>query len=533
MIKRETAAPQASVVVSIGGDLFLLNELKAVVEPLEGDERYLPATCSLNGQFARELLQPTNSRLIYDDDTWPSEFLEVLIFPRSKGDYTGLSATVRELPGDLTLPVGPYILHSTTGRVYSVLKLYDDYNNAFVGGVVPDGSFRYKWLQCSNKIPVPPRYSSDQDPKLPLNGLRFGVKDVIDVAGLETGNGSKCHRELYPPRESTSICIQKLIDAGAIMVGKMRCCQWCDGQDPLERLEEVTPTNPRGDTFQKPSASSSGSAAGCASYEWLDFTVGTDTGGSVRHPAGVNGLYGIRPSHGSMESSGLVCTALMDTPGVFARAAHIAEAVTKVMMTESQEHRLTNSTRFKLLYVVEPEVSENETPKFFSRAGQGPETATPAGQIMEKFVQALEENLECKRQETDIFGLWKATHPECTSDDMLKETNDVYKNIVYGQLSRDVVQPFSREYEDRYGRKPFIEANTMARLEHGASVSDAELQTSIRAFDAFAGWVNRVLLPRPSTHGDGIEEIPLQDEVRSGLLEWVLSVLLELLLWLP
>lgn len=78
-------------------------------------------------------------------------------------------------------------------------------------------------------------YSPAPSAARPLSGLRFGVKDAIDVAGLETGCGSKCCRELYPPKESTAECIKNLTDAGAVMVGKMRCCQWCDGQDPLER----------------------------------------------------------------------------------------------------------------------------------------------------------------------------------------------------------------------------------------------------------------------------------------------------------
>lgn len=410
------------------------------------------------------------------------------------------------MPNDVLLLAGPYVVHTSTGYVYSVLKLCEDYNNAFVGGALKDGPSRYRRLRFTDRIPVPSKmYYRDPTTDHPLKGLRFGVKDTIDIAGLQTGNGSKCCRELYPPSKVTAACIDRLVSAGAIMVGKMRCCQWGDGQDPLERLEEVTPTNPRGDTFQKPSASSSGSAAGCASYEWLDFTIGSDTGGSVRHPAGVNGIYGIRPSLGSMDSSGLVCTDLMDTPGIFARSASVAEAVCKVMMEDVTQASSVagGNTRYNLLYAVEAESAEpTETPKFFSRDGHGPEAVTSAGEIMESFVQRLEEFLGCKRQEVCIFDLWKKTHPKGTSGDLLKATGDVYKNIVYGQLSRDVVQPFTREYIQRFGKQPFIEANTKARLDYGASVSDADLQASIDAFKSFADWVNQALLPQPSDDGE-------------------------------
>lgn len=85
-------------------------------------------------------------------------------------------------------------------------------------------------------IAVPSRLSHPPpSPQKPLSGLRFGVKDVIDIAGLETGCGSADYRAFYPPRTKTAACIQRLVDAGAVMVGKMRCCQWCDGQDPMER----------------------------------------------------------------------------------------------------------------------------------------------------------------------------------------------------------------------------------------------------------------------------------------------------------
>lgn len=434
-------------------------------------------------------------------------YLAILTYKTTtKEENTGSEHVIYHLSNDVLLLAGPYIVHTSTGCVYSVLKLCEDYNNAFVGGVLRDGPSRFKWLQSTNRIPVPSKmYYNDPTPELPLKGLRFGVKDAIDVAGLETGNGSKCYRELYPHCKSTATCVDRLISAGAIMLGKMRCCQWCDGQDPLERLEEVTPTNPRGDTFQKPSGSSSGSAAGCASYEWLDFTIGTDTGGSVRHPAGVNGLYGIRPSLGSMESSGLVCTAFMDTPGVFARSAEVAEAVCKVMMKDEITAPLAahEKLRYKLLYIVEPTSSEpTETPKFFSRGGLGPESSTAAGKVLERFVQRLEDHLGCKRQEVCVFDLWKETHPEGTSEDLLEATSDIYQNIVYGQLYRDVVQPFSLQYEQRYGKKPFIEAITQARLEHGANVSDDDLESSIKSLKSFAGWVNQTLLPQPTADGE-------------------------------
>lgn len=71
--------------------------------------------------------------------------------------------------------------------------------------------------------------------------MRFAVKDVIDIKGLETACGSKCFGSLYPPKLSTAPFIRKLVRAGAVLVGKLRCTQFCDGQDPLERLLFLVP----------------------------------------------------------------------------------------------------------------------------------------------------------------------------------------------------------------------------------------------------------------------------------------------------
>lgn len=413
-----------------------------------------------------------------------------------------------KVPDSASVPDGRYVLQSSSGRVFEVLSLEDDFNNAFVGGAIRAGLDRYKWLDATNKIPVP-SINFHQGPRdLPLKGLKFAVKDTIDIAGLETGNGSQCYRAMYPPRDETAACVKRLTDAGAVLLGKLRCCQFGDGQDPLERLEEATPTNPRGDGFQKPSGSSSGSAAACASYDWLDFTVGTDTGGSVRHPAAVNGVYGIRPSHGAMQSAGLVAADVFDTPGVFARSARLAEAVCGVMLRdELRAYPGREKFRYRLLYAVEPEDAEpTDAPKFFARKQTSRQGYTPAEQIMEKFVEALEQYLGCRRQEVCVFDLRKETHPSGTPDDLLQATGDMYKNIVYNQLSQNVIEPFRREYVARHGKMPFIEQSTSRRLAYGASVSESEMQASFQALEAFSGWINDVLLPRPSSFSNGADD---------------------------
>ncbi|KAK6212264.1 hypothetical protein LQW54_005395 [Pestalotiopsis sp. IQ-011] len=496
--------------------LYLLDELKTIVEHVEGEDRFIPV-CSLplvedpsNPIDGIQVISSTLRTFFFNarDENLPAEFLDVQFTGKSQENWLsvpfGYPGIYFKVPDDASVLDGSYVLQASTGRVFSVSSLEDDFNNAFVGGSLRDGSDRYKWLDITNKIPVPSISLHRGPTDLLLKGLKFAVKDTIDIAGLETGSGSKCYRGLYSPRDETAACVKRLTDAGAVLLGKLRCCQFGDGQDPLERLEEVTPTNPRGDGFQKPSGSSSGSAAACASYGWLDFTVGTDTGGSVRHPAAVNGVYGIRPSCGAMESAGLVAADVFDTPGVFARSARLAEVVCNVMLRdELRAYPDYKKLRYRLIYAVEPEDAEpTDAPKFFARKQTSRQEPTPAEQIMEKFVAALENYLGCTRQEVCIFDLWKDTHPEGTSDDLTEATGDMYKNIVYNQLSQNVIEPFRREYVARHGKMPFIEQSTSKRLAYGASVSGPEMQASFKALEAFSGWINDVLLPRPSSDAD-------------------------------
>ena len=64
--------------------------------------------------------------------------------------------------------------------------------------------------------------------------LRFAVKDIVDVAGLETGLGNRSYRKLYSSRPSSARCIDQLMDAGAILVGKTKTTQFAEGQVPIQ-----------------------------------------------------------------------------------------------------------------------------------------------------------------------------------------------------------------------------------------------------------------------------------------------------------
>jgi len=125
-------------------------------------------------------------------------------------------------------------------------------------------------------IAVPSRLYYTKTASLPFAGMRLAVKDNHDLSGIRTGASSRAFTKLYGPREKTAASVQKLLDLGAVAVGKTRTTQFGDTEWATgDWVDYHSPFNPRADGYQSPSGSSAGSGAGLATYPWLDFTTGT------------------------------------------------------------------------------------------------------------------------------------------------------------------------------------------------------------------------------------------------------------------
>lgn len=127
------------------------------------------------------------------------------------------------------------------------------------------------------KFIVPSRCYVKPSTSRPLDGARISVKDNIDIAGHKTSLGNRSWLEFYPAKTKNAVCVQTLIDAGAIIVGKVKLQAMIMREEPLECVEFTAPFNPRADGYQVPSGSSHASAAGISSYDWLDFSLGSDS----------------------------------------------------------------------------------------------------------------------------------------------------------------------------------------------------------------------------------------------------------------
>src|SRR5215207_5220806 len=164
----------------------------------------------------------------------------------------------------------------------------------------------------------------------PLRGLRFAVKDLIDVAGHRTGCGNPTRLATHPPAEVSAICVEQLLAAGAQCEGKTITDEFAFSLLG-ENHHYGTPLNPAA-PGRVPGGSSNGSASAVA-CGLVDFALGTDTGGSVRVPASKCGIWGWRPSHGLISVAGVMPFApTLDTVGVFTRSAERLEQVATVLL---------------------------------------------------------------------------------------------------------------------------------------------------------------------------------------------------------
>ncbi|KZT72307.1 glutamyl-tRNA amidotransferase, subunit A [Daedalea quercina L-15889] len=455
-------------------------------------------------EFADSHLEAALQTWRTKDDVWSEAFLNglyiayngthdwptSLVSPETQTRYAMhflLHSGNRSVGAALTreLPAGPYLLDLSSGSVFEVYRLYNDEQQSFLYGTIPNPSGGYTILSAkipgaaTESIGVPSRLYFTPTAEKPLAGLRFAVKDIYDVEGLRTGCGNRAYWELYPPRNQTAPAVQRLLDGGLVLVGKTKSSQFANGEVATDDWVDLhAPYNPRGDGYQDGSSSSTGSGTAEAAYPWLDYAIGSDTGGSMRGPAGVNGIFGNRPSHGAVSLDDVMpLSPPLDTAGIFARDAN--------MWATAGHWWYQNFTSYsgfpkKLLFPVD---------FFGSSFLTDPPPAGTADAIFNAFITKLESFLGITRTEMNLTSLW-AENPLFIAHGPLSEMlMTTYPTLITMDQTELVAEPFMADYAAvNNGRKPFIDPAPLTRWTYGWSLPSDAYAEQIANKTTFMNW---------------------------------------------
>ena len=211
----------------------------------------------------------------------------------------------------------------------------------------------------------------------PLTGIPVGVKDIIHMAGLPTRCGSPAYPDL--PRSADAAVVRKLREAGAVIVGKTTTHELACG------VYSLPAANPW-DTKRIPGGSSGGSGAAVAAGI-VSMSLGSDTGGSIRIPASVCGIAGLKPTYGLVSRAG-VETLAWSLDHIGPLAATVADCATSLQVLAGHDP-------------ADPATTPRPVPDFSARLGSGIEglrigvlDSSPFSPMQEGVASAFSEAVE-------------------------------------------------------------------------------------------------------------------------------------------
>jgi Asp-tRNA(Asn)/Glu-tRNA(Gln) amidotransferase A subunit family amidase len=401
------------------------------------------------------------------------------------------------------LAPGPYFADVTPSTIsfYKAYRTYPDEANSFYYGVIPtpDGDFQVvstASLSTDGRatIAVPSRlYYPPPSVAKPLSGVRVGVKDIYDLKGLKTSMGNRAWFRFYPPATETAICIQYLIDLGAIIVGKTRTSQFANGEAPTaDWVDNHDPFNARGDGYQDPSSSSAGAGSAESTYDWIDMNIGSDTGGSIRAPAAVSGVFGNRPSQYIMTLKGvLTLSAEMDTPAFVARTASEFATWGKAWYGRGNS-TLKSYPSFppRLIYPIDtPGINTTLVPS----PGFFPVANFDAQNLYDDFTMKLEQFLGIERTIFDFYTEYNST--SAVHEYPLDQLGSVWGLMTSYEQYHLVLEPFFTNYSAaNNGDSPYVDPPVQENMKYGFNLTAANFSEALTNKTSFKEWTEANLL---------------------------------------
>ena len=443
----------------------------------------------------------------YQDDVWTRSFLQTVIV-RGAFSEDDLSTEIEDLlkswgtkhiryrehnSAETTISQGPYWLQK--GSFHRVSRLYPDNADAFVVAVVQDDEDEHIYHPlgisaygesnpASLSVAVPSRLYFKRNDSHPLAGMRIAVKDNTDLSGIRTGGSSRCYTRLYGPRKESAPIIQKLLDLGAIAVGKTKTTQFADTEWATGDWVDVHPPfTPRADGYQSPSGSSAGSGAAVAAYDWLDIATGTDGCGSLRSPAAIEGLFTMRPSHGSTSVEGIIpWGSAFDTFRVYARAVDSFASLSKSLYGApgvQSSGRLPGRIIYPLDYWP---VQHAESQASF-----------------QSFISKLEAYIGVKCTAIRLTDLWENTNPVGTNESL----ESYFHNALpwaYAPTQWQTYKTFQEDYWKAFGKTPYFNPEGQFKMDWLPTVTSEMHKDGLKKIFIFQSWFEENLIS-PSEDG--------------------------------
>ncbi|KAH8684339.1 amidase signature domain-containing protein [Tricladium varicosporioides] len=451
------------------------------------------SSASITGVWLKSLIE----KWLDLDDVFSIAFVENVVFqiPHSdKGPLTAapqvdhdVSEAFSSLEGwswyfwesNEKLASGPYFLWGS--ELHQAYRLHPDVCGAFVYGCVPSNEDPLSFSRIpTDLIPVPSRlYTPEPTSDKPLLGKRFAVKDIYDVRGLITGAGCKSYEATQSPADKNAIAVQELVDKGAIIIGKTKTVQFASGMSPRDWVDYQCPFNPRGDGFLDTDCSSSGSGAAIAAYEWLDCAIGSDTLGSMVFPASACGIFGLRPTQGSISSmGGLPVSAILDTPGNFSRGI---DDLMKFASGWGDLSSLNESNDYLPKRVLIP-------------AGRSQNYTFSQHLLFESFLQDVEQSTTIKFAEMDLECLWRLCGPLTITD---RKLDDYLATTVAHIQLHDCYHnnlKFQSDFKEKHGYEPYVDPLIRYKWDLGSKLTDEDYNKACTEKAIFAEFLNNHLL---------------------------------------
>lgn len=301
------------------------------------------------------------------------------------------------------------------------------------------------------------------------------MKDLFDLEGLQSSMADRAYYDFSKPAAATAPLIQRLLDGGAHIVGKLKLGSLIAREEPTEAIDWHAPFNPRGDGYQSAWSSSSGTGAAIAAYEWLDFALATDTTGSSRRPALANGCFQIRLSYDALPTEGMIPSfAPFDAPALYGRNFDKFEDLIGNWIGAKPDQY----SDISLVYLEDFLPLSNNV----------------QNQLINSFIEDMESTHGVQTLKVSIAEAWKSSSPKgakgMARDDFFQEVG--VNSFCYGVYH--TLANFQAEYHKKYGKEPYVNPVTRWRWDIAQTVSKSQHDDAMVRLKVYKEWFLKEIL---------------------------------------